>query len=483
MAAKNLREQIPNEFFNLFASSNLDIYITYLTAIYDAVFGASFYNLKALTKYDCRDIVTALNIDQTESEDQMEEVRTIVFENRYLNRLVNWGWLKLTFNADLNDDVVTIPEYSKIFIAVFKTITEQITTSNAAMSDIFSYVFAYTRSNPYNRDSKKEPDFLKRDPDFLKKAKEAAESLAVTLTSSIDLIDVQVEEMMKQEKAVELLEQLLHNVSSREDTYTENSDYGKFIFYNSAVTSEIKHALKKLRNTADNLENKITDETDRDTQKVLRNQIDICYAIIELLKDIQEETERAMVLYGAMIERRSDMVTRALQKLKYLNAKTTQENRSRQLQMIQALAKERENGGHLLVNKLGKLLAFPMNPIAFLSSPAYSPARNLSGEGEAFVIPDANTIPKKNGAAAIKPKYSLMELMEFEQRFRTGDYVSIKRGDLETPEDVDKMMYLMLRFSGESKRQYDYQKGEIIHLPDGTAYTELSYRIRNGGEL
>ena len=67
MAVKNLREQIPNEFFNLFASSNLDIYITYLTAIYDAVFGASFYNLKALTKCDCRDIVTALNIDQTYS--------------------------------------------------------------------------------------------------------------------------------------------------------------------------------------------------------------------------------------------------------------------------------------------------------------------------------------------------------------------------------------------------------------------------------
>ena len=473
MAVKNLREQIPNEFFNLFASSNLDIYITYLTAIYDAVFGASFYNLKALTKYDCRDIVTALNIDQTENEDKTEDVRTVIFENRYLNRLVNWGWLKLTFNADLNDDVVTIPEYSKLFIAVFKTITEQITTGNAAMSDIFSFVFTYTRTT---RNSKK-------DPDFLKKAKEAAESLSVTLTSSIDLIDIQVEEMMKQEKAVELLEQLLRNVSVKENIYTENSDHGKFNYYNGAVETEIKRELKTLRNTADNLENKITDETDKDTQKVLQNQIDGCYAIIEMLKDIQKETERAKNLYGAMIERRSDMVTRALQKLKYINAKTTQENRSRQLQMVQALAKERKNGGHSLVNKLSRILAFPMNPTAFLSSPAYSPARNLSGEGEMFVIPDAKANPKGDGAAAIKPKYSLQELTEFEQRFRTGDYVSIKRGDLKTPEDIEKMMYLMVRSSGESERQYDYQKGEIVRLPDGAAYTELSYRIRNGGDF
>ena len=468
MAAKNLREQIPNEFFNLFASSNLDIYITYLVALYNAVFGASFYNLKALTKYDCRDIVTALNIDNAGNEENAEEVRTVVFENRYLNKLVNWGWLKLTFNSDINDDVVTIPEYSKIFIAVFKTITEQLTTSNAGMSDIFSSVFTYTRNT-------------RKDPDFLRRAKESAESLSVTLTSSIDLIDIQVEEMMKQENAVELLEQLLRNVSENEESYTENSDHGKFNYYNGAVISELKRELRMLRDTVGELEDRSAQETDRDAKKSLMNQIDACYGTIEMLKDIRTETERARILYETMIERRSDMVVRALQKLKYINAKATSENRSRRLQMIQALSKEKKDGGTKLIDRLSKILAFPMSPYAFVSSPAYTPARDITGEGREFVIPDKGHVIKADGFAVIKPKYTLKELKEFESQFRTGDVVSVQDGDIRTNEEIDKLMHLTLRLSSGEEGQHDLQKGEIVRLSDGTAYTEISYRLNVEG--
>ena len=122
-----LKKKIPNDFYKLFRTKNREAYMQFVTAIYEE--NNEVYASLGLTQEEC-----ALIIENTiekskivwQEEDDMEEGETpdALFPSDspsgMLNHLIRWGWLKSDFDEKLNTCVISFPEYSQLYVELFK---------------------------------------------------------------------------------------------------------------------------------------------------------------------------------------------------------------------------------------------------------------------------------------------------------------------------------------------------------------------------
>lgn len=123
-----LKKKIPNDFYKLFRTKNREAYMQFVTAIYEE--NNEVYASLGLTQEEC-----ALIIENTiekskivwQEEDDMEEGETpdALFPSDspsgMLNHLIRWGWLKSDFDEKLNTCVISFPEYSQLYVELFKS--------------------------------------------------------------------------------------------------------------------------------------------------------------------------------------------------------------------------------------------------------------------------------------------------------------------------------------------------------------------------
>lgn len=123
-----LKKKIPNDFYKLFRTKNREAYMQFVTAIYEE--NNEVYASLGLTQEECV-LIIENTIEKSkivwQEEDDMEEGETpdALFPSDspsgMLNHLIRWGWLKSDFDEKLNTCVISFPEYSQLYVELFKS--------------------------------------------------------------------------------------------------------------------------------------------------------------------------------------------------------------------------------------------------------------------------------------------------------------------------------------------------------------------------
>ena len=128
-----LKKQIPEEFYKLFRTRNMDAYMMFLVAIYEE--NSELYTALGLTIEEGTSIIAETmnksQIDWQEDEENVEEDTEEASgeeqENSYpgtpsaiLRRLIRWGWLRSDYDEKLNTYILSFPEYSQLYVELFE---------------------------------------------------------------------------------------------------------------------------------------------------------------------------------------------------------------------------------------------------------------------------------------------------------------------------------------------------------------------------
>ena len=170
-----LEQRIPKEFYSLFRTKNMDSYMQILVAIYDE--NSEVFTALGLTREECQLIIEDTVerarivwvsgdelINENESGQMIQNDQDIEsVEQKYsdspgfiLKRLIRWGWIKSDFDEKLNTYVISFPEYSQLYIELFKKLlSDDEGMERESMLSVYSALFTY------HSDSEKNNDILK----------------------------------------------------------------------------------------------------------------------------------------------------------------------------------------------------------------------------------------------------------------------------------------------------------------------------------
>ena len=155
-----IKSRVPKDFYKLFASKYIEYYQLALIAIYEEA-GQS-YSLLGFTEEECQEIIrekTEGYVDGQlvgQDEEEGEFFTRANLPSVLLRHLEMWGWLRRDYDEVLNQYVVSIPDYSQMFIEVFRNLLEDgDRMERGSILAIYSHLFTYFS------DSEKNTEILK----------------------------------------------------------------------------------------------------------------------------------------------------------------------------------------------------------------------------------------------------------------------------------------------------------------------------------
>ena len=203
-----LKKKIPNDFYKLFRTKNREAYMQFVTAIYEE--NNEVYASLGLTQEECV-LIIENTIEKSkivwQEEDDMEEGETpdALFPSDspsgMLNHLIRWGWLKSDFDEKLNTCVISFPEYSQLYVELFKKLqSDDDSRERESMLSIYSALFTYHSDNEKNND-------------ILKSALRTSKSLGQLLSNMQDGMRSYFDELSSQKHFIGIQQVLVEEVN------------------------------------------------------------------------------------------------------------------------------------------------------------------------------------------------------------------------------------------------------------------------------
>ena len=153
----SLMERIPKDFYKLFSSKYTDYYMLFLTAIYEEM--SLSYSVLGLTEKECRAVMNekiaaaALLWDEENYDEEGEFLTRSNMASVCLKHFQEWGWLKQDYDEALNSYVVTFPEYSQMYVELFRSLLdEQESEERESVMTIYSHLYTYSSDKEKNNE-------------------------------------------------------------------------------------------------------------------------------------------------------------------------------------------------------------------------------------------------------------------------------------------------------------------------------------------
>lgn len=161
----SLMERIPKDFYKLFSSKYTDYYMLFLTAIYEEM--SLSYSVLGLTEKECRAVMNekiaaaALLWDEENYDEEGEFLTRSNMASVCLKHFQEWGWLKQDYDEALNSYVVTFPEYSQMYVELFRSLLdEQESEERESVMTIYSHLYTYSSDKEKNNENFKKRPFV-----------------------------------------------------------------------------------------------------------------------------------------------------------------------------------------------------------------------------------------------------------------------------------------------------------------------------------
>lgn len=429
-----LKDKIPEQFYKLFRTKNMDYYMIFLVALYDE--NNEMYTALGLTIEEGKQIIQE-NMNRFRMEWQVDAEDVQELENEtdgfsfsptsILNRLIAWGWLKRDYEEKLNEYVISFPEYSQLYVELFKKLeADDSERERESILSVYSALFTY-HSDP------------EKNNDILKNALKTSKGLSQLLSNMQDGMRSYFDELSGRKDFIGIQEVLVKELNNRDSRkYAILTTTDSFYRYKEAVKELIgsilsDNDLKK----SELLRNRVL--YDKETRQHIRNEkkIQYCDEAGMLVYKIEREFDVIERKYNRLIEQKTVFAKRALARIHYImqEGSDTQDNT---LKLVSILDKS-TNPNEILE----KLAACMKLTTPYENVTADSLFRRKEREREAFAPVKAEEPESSDMLDYVpKPLYTKSELDAFRTRNTKNGKFMADSNTVHSVEDLEKLMFI-----------------------------------------
>lgn len=459
-----LKNRIPQEFYKLFRTQNMDCFMAVLVAVYEE--NSEYYTSLGLTEHECRAIISEelvrIKADWiVEVEEDAEEMTVGVNASAILSRLINWGWLRSDYDEKLNANVISFPEYSQLYVELFrKLMREDDSQERESILSVYSALYTYDADREKNND-------------ILKNALQKSRSLGQLLTNMQDGMRSYFDELSKQKEFLGIQEVLIDEMNNKDSRkYAILTTTDSFYRYKEAVKELISKILEA---------NELRKSEDERTLLTLEKDSVPC---LRMQKRMQNHEEASRMVY--LIEREFDLIEKKYNKL--IEQKTIFAGRAaaRIRYILQEGAGEQDNT-IVIINLLGKsgraeeILESLQSKMCFSApyrgiteSSLY--ARRERAENE--FRPEAAVSEAEPEASQLedfvpRPLYTKKQIQAFMEKNKKNGVFQAGRESVQNIEDLEKLLFVWQYMTKDRGNQCTVELGEEIQTIQGYTFTNL----------
>lgn len=462
-----IKERIPKEFYKLFHSKYMEYYQIILLRLYEE--SAQSYSLLGLTHEECKDIInekiTTFTMDWTKEqfEDEGELLTRSNMASIMLKRLEQWGWLKKDYDETLNQNVISFPDYSQIFIEVFKKIfSEDTSLERESILSIYSYLFTYNADKEKNNE-------------ILKSALQTSKILLQMLANMQEGIRGYFEALSNKNTFLGIQEVLVNEMNNTDShKYAILTTQDSFYRYKE----EVKELIDK--NISDNevrklelIEKRLQLEKESIAWKRNERVITACEEAMDLLFELNREFDRIERRYNMLIDQKRIFAKRAAARIRYVLVEGgVEEDRTKVLVKLLNSSQKKDEILEALSQKYGFTERFQNVKENSFARPRESKKREFEPQ---MIEKPAQTTNDLNDFI-VKPLYSHKELREFRKRNEVDGVFKVTSKTVSNVEELEKLLFVWQEATEISGKAVDIEIGEEVTTKEGLKYSEFSIR-------
>lgn len=454
----SLWKQIPKEFYNLFRTRNREYYFEILIDLYRA--NMEEYHTFGMSKNDCRDRINETMVrlqivwqeDEEEAEQETEdvgeqmEIRTPAA--RSLANLIKWGWLREDYDEQLNEEILTFPEYSQMFVELFWELgLESDSQERESIMAIYSLLYTYHMDKDHNND-------------ILKNAWKTSRRLTLLLNNMQDGMRAYFDKLSAQRNVLGIQEVLVQELSNNDSKkYAMLTTTDSFYRYKEQVKELISNILEENESKSQEIrEQWMMAQPESREAKILERKMKILEETSEYMLHIEREFDSIEKKYNHLIEQKAIFAQRALARVRFMLQEGIEENEN-----VAALIKlvSKRADGESIMEEFKERLSFS-SPFYQMGERSLYQKRNV---GEKVFAPKPVEKEKEEledmTEFVPKPLYSGQELQEFRKKNTVDGRFMVTKDSIENMEDLEKLMLLWQQVTRDTR------EGEDDHITLG----------------
>lgn len=490
----NLMKRIPKDFYKLFGSKYMDYYMTFLTAIYEE--SSRSYSSLGLTEQECRTIINeklaSFTIDW--SEERFDEEGSLLTRSNMasvcLSHFESWGWLRQDFDETLNSYVVSFPEYSQLYVELFKKLySEDDSRERESVLAIYSYLFTYSSDSEKNNE-------------ILKSALKTSKRLVQMLANMQEGMRGYFDELSRQRDfrgIQEVLIKEINNSDSRKYAILTTTD--SFYRYKEAVKELIDQNLSENELRRQTLERTLWEakqEAEREMQAkqaeaagakevrgerrdtaapaVVRSEraLALCEEAMDIICQIEREFDAIERRYNKLIEQKTVFAGRAAARIRYiLQEGTGQEDKTLVLVNLLSRSEKKEE----ILEELAERMIVT-SPYRVITERSFYSRRDR--EKEEFQPAAVDEAPENNakemGEFVLKPLYTQKEIQAFRKKNEKNGVFSATMDTVQSMEDLEKLFFVWQEATELSESTQKIDVGEDLTTEGGLRFSSLTIK-------
>lgn len=472
----NLISKIPKEFYKLFSSKYMEYYQQFLAAIYEE--SGRSDSLLGLTERECRVVmnekIAAETLDW--SEEQFDEEGELLTRSNMasicLKHLEDWGWLKRDYDEVLDSYVVSFPEYSQLFVDLFRRLySEDNTRERESVLAIYSYLYTYSSDKEKNNE-------------ILKSALQTSRSLLQMLSNMQEGMRGYFDELSRQRSFLGIQEVLVKEMNNNESKkYAILTTTDSFYRYKEAVKELIDQNLSE--NEARRQELLLRkQEFMIKGQEVLPAEFGIPYRRLERAiercdeaMDIIYRIEREFAVierrYNKLIEQKTLFASRAAARIRYILMEGDLEEDP--TVMLVKLLNKSENNLEIL-QKLSDRMNLS-EPYRLVNGQSLARRRNMERtQFQPQAVNQSMEQEEKLDAFVLKPLYTRQEIGEFYRKNTKNGTFTVTGDTVKSTEDLEKLFFVWqdaVEIADDARR---ITIGQDLENQDGCRFSSLTIK-------
>lgn len=475
-----LQKRIPKDFYRLFRTRNMEAYMMFLVAIYDE--NNELYTAMGLTTAEGAAIIGETmergHIYWQEDEEMADEETTeeetnetdIVYPGTptaILRRLIRWGWLKSDYDERLNTDILSFPEYSQLYVSLFKRLQkEDDSGERESILSIYSALYTYHADREKNNE-------------ILKSALRTSKNLEQLLSSMQNGMRAYFDELSQSRNFMEIQKVLVDEINNSDSKrYAILTTSDSFYRYKEAVKELISQILNEneelQRKLAVEIASMTADVSQANSLEVRRNRYRLTSAeeAMTMVYQVEREFDLIERRYNKLIEQKAVFAKRALARIRYIFQEGIHdEDNIRKLLQLLSANPDRED----ILAELGERVKVSMPYKALTDDSLYRRRDSVRPEFRPLEPEEKSGQEKQEIADFVpKPLYTRRQLRRFyEENSKDGVFTTTEQ-TVTSMEDLEKMMFLWQEATGNQSEE------DLVHLDgefkneDGFTFSKLT---------
>ncbi len=472
-----LQKRIPKDFYRLFRTRNMEAYMMFLVAIYDE--NNELYTAMGLTTAEGAAIIEETMERghvywQTDEETADEDAGEIAGEETnetdaaypgtptaILRRLIRWGWLKSDYDERLNTDILSFPEYSQLYVSLFKRLQkEDDSGERESILSIYSALYTYHADREKNNE-------------ILKSALRTSKNLEQLLSNMQNGMRAYFDELSQSRNFMEIQKVLVDEINNSDSKrYAILTTSDSFYRYKEAV----KELISQILNENEELQRKLSAEiasmtaelqqADSLEVKRIRYKLTSAEEAMTMVYQVEREFDLIERRYNKLIEQKAVFAKRALARIRYIFQEGIHdEDNIRKLLHLLSVSPDRD----VVLAELGERVKVSM-PYKALTDDSLYKRRDSARPEFRPLEPEEKSGQEKQEIADFVPKplYTRRQLRKFyEENSKDGVFTTTEQ-TVTSMEDLEKMMFLWQEATGNQSEE------DLVHL-DGEFKNEEGF--------